>query len=172
MGTDKWFIECCHCCHCGHDRCYSLHLSVFYCRVWSVYVIFLTHHFPPFPLVSNINLKVWHNLTNNLMFAAAQYVRGKQAVFSVTLTRQYSHCQPMWNARVSICGSILYKITSWQWMQAEFITHVETNKENNVRLTEWHVCSPTMAPAAASLPVSRQPAVFPSHMPPRLPHCL
>lgn len=101
-----------------------------------------------------------------MMFAAAQFLWGQHCVLPVTLIRQNSHCKPIWNARVSICGSILYKITSWLWMRAEFIIHMETNKENNVSLTEWHVCSPATAPAAALLPVSRQPAVFSSHMSP------
>lgn len=78
-------------------------------------------------------------------------------------------CKPIWNARVSICGTILYKITSWQWMQAEHIIHMETNKENNVSLTEWQVCVPATDPAAASLPMGRQPAVSPAACHPRLP---
>ena len=107
-----------------------------------------------------------YDISDTMKEERSESVWGKLCILHVTLIKQNSHCEPVWTARVSICGSILYKITSWQWMRAESIIHMETNKENNVSLTEWHVCSLTTAPAAASVPVGRQPAVFSSHMPP------
>lgn len=101
------------------------------------------------------------SFSGTLLFAVAQFV-WQCWCRHMTSIKQNSQRKPIWNARVSICGSILYKITSWQWMRAESIIHMETNKENNVSLPEWHVCSSMTAPAAASLPVGREPAGSPA----------
>jgi len=71
---------------------------------------------------------------------------GQYCSLYVNLIQHNSHRQPIWNARVSICGSILFKTSFCQWMRADSITNMENNKESNVSLKEWHVCSPYDGP--------------------------